>query len=52
MDTGERWDEDNGLIGGGYGGIKLQMLPNELESKVQGSTQVMLELSKKLQKLI
>jgi hypothetical protein len=53
MDTGERWDEDYGPIGvDGYGGIKLQILPNELESKVQARTQVMLELSKKLQKLV
>jgi hypothetical protein len=50
MDTGERWDEDNGPIGvGGYDGIKLQALPLELEAKVQASTQVMIELSKKLQ---
>jgi hypothetical protein len=50
MDTGERWDEDYGPIEvGGYGGIKLQALPLELESKVQGSTQVMIELSKKQQ---
>jgi hypothetical protein len=53
MDTGERWGEDYGPIeAGGYGGITLQALPLELEAKVQARTQVMLELSKKLQKLI
>jgi hypothetical protein len=52
MDTGERLDDDYGPIGVGYGGIILQALPLELESKVQGSTQDMIELSKKLQELI
>jgi hypothetical protein len=52
--TGEIWDADHDapIEICGYDGVKLQILPNELKSKVQASTQVMIELSKKLQKLI
>lgn len=51
--TGERWDEDYGPIeAGGYSGINLPRLPPEYENQVQARTQIMLELSKKIQKLV
>ncbi len=51
--TGERWDEDYGPIeAGGYSGINLPRLPPEYENEVQARTQIMLELSKKIQKLV
>jgi|TARA_R110000851_G_scaffold98223_3_gene212727 hypothetical protein len=52
--TGKIWDADHDapIEICGYDGVKLQILPHELESKVQARTQVMFELSKKLQKLI
>jgi hypothetical protein len=52
--TGEIWDADHDapIEICGYDGVKLQILPHELKSKVQARTQVMIELSKKLQKLI
>ncbi|MGX9461043.1 hypothetical protein ACWXWU_07320 [Shewanella sp. A14] len=53
MDTGERWEEDYGPIGvGGYSGVHLPRLPPEYEAQVEARTQKMLELSKKIQKLV
>jgi hypothetical protein len=52
--TGEIWDADHDapIEICGFDGVKLQVLPHELESTVQTRTQIMLELSKKLQKLV
>ncbi|RPA50728.1 hypothetical protein EGC79_11645 [Shewanella vesiculosa] len=47
--TGEIWDADHDapIEICGFDGVKLQVLPHELESTVQTRTQIMLELSKK-----
>jgi hypothetical protein len=52
--TGEIWDADHDapIEICGFDGVKLQVLPHELESTVQTRTQIMLELSKKIQKLV
>jgi hypothetical protein len=52
--TGEIWDADHDapIEICGFDGVKLQVLPHKLESTVQARTQIMLELSKKVQKLV